>query len=53
MIFLKNENINNDNLRYYFEEDVVKTTNEKGEIVETIREDFWGTVEEVKTEEVK
>ena len=53
MIFLKNENINNDNLRYYFEEDVVKTTNEKGELVETLREDFWGTVEEVKTEEVK
>jgi hypothetical protein len=39
--FVKQENVNADNIRYYFEEDLVETTNEKGEKTKALREDFW------------
>ncbi len=39
--FLKQENFNNDNIRYYFEEDIVEVENDKKEKVKQLREDFW------------
>lgn len=39
--FVKQENVNADNIRYYFEEDLVETTNEKGEKTKALRDDFW------------
>lgn len=38
--FVKQENINNDNIRYYFEEDLVHTE-EDGKKVSKLRDDFW------------
>lgn len=41
--FLKQENFNADNIRYYFKEDLVDVINEQGETTtqKKLREDFW------------
>jgi len=38
---IKQENFKADNMRYYFDTDLVETTDENGKIVKTLREDFW------------
>lgn len=54
--FVKQENFNADNIRYYFPEDLVdvEVENEKGEKVmqKSLREDFWVT-ETLKQEEIQ
>jgi len=41
--FLKQENFNADNIRYYFKEDLEDVVNDQGEITtqKKLREDFW------------
>lgn len=48
VLFLKNENLNKDLLRYYFEEDLVEAKDEKGNPIlqdgkpqKTLRSNFW------------
>lgn len=40
-MFIKQENFNADNIRYYFEEDLVEVENDKGEKIKQLRADFW------------
>lgn len=47
--FLKQENVNNDNIRYYFEKDIVDAKDEQGNVIlgqdgkpqKALRADFW------------
>jgi hypothetical protein len=44
--FVKQENFNADNIRYYFEDDLIETEDENGKKVKTLRQDFWNVKEE-------
>ena len=47
--FIKQENVNQDNIRYYFEEDIVDAKDEQGNVIlgqdgkpsKALRSDFW------------
>ena len=47
--FIKQENVNQDNIRYYFEEDIVDAKDEQGNVIlgqdgkpqKALRPDFW------------
>lgn len=49
--FVKQENFNADNIRYYFPDDLVEVTDETGKTSKQLRPNFWDNtppVEEVK-----
>ena len=41
--FIKQENFKADNIRYYFDTDLVETIDENGKTVKILKEDFWNT----------
>ena len=52
--FIKQENVNQDNIRYYFEEDIVDAKDEQGNVIlgqdgkpqKALRSNFWETKSE-------